>query len=702
MNESRTEEQWKARIPRTYERLASRVALEVQFRWSFDFNANPNAGVAELRPLNIEKMSSERVEELRRLGNEALEGNDATKALSLYEEAISMYKEKDELGAAVSKNAAAAALRLGKYDLAESRATQAIEIEGPTITSLYRRAVARRKTVDFEGAYEDLTAAMDLDPNEALVRQEMMNLRRAFVEAQQNENDDARVAALASLLPHGCEPEDLASAVDEPFYASCPAGQTGWHSAFEAQVVEARTLDGVVHISDVTPCPGVVLEDKATLRKAEGPPWQVDATMMASAGPYAGVPLTFRIIVARPGMPPKIRAISLLSHSLFTGGNHHARRAVLDFYEHLLHGVTPSFSIATCVAAIRDVLDAPPRTTSQQQQQQQPQEQPFQFVGTVATKSQVAWKRHAGADAERRKVIDIFTTKHGHAMPDLYRLDAMEATLMKMVTQRTKDAIFIQKNPKMAVDVIGPGIFAFDLFDPAMATMFLAEIDAFYQSKLPAQRPNSMNAYGVIVNDIGLEPFITLLQQVIFVPLARALFDDNDLGHPGTSFDSHHAFIVRYRRDEDSHLDIHTDDSDVTFNVSLGRGDFKGSNLIFCGYLGQKNHRQHCVTYEHKLGKCCVHLGNRRHGTDDIAQGERVNLIVWCHSLAWRESSGSTHHNRHYEEEANPPDPRCVSYTHDRDFGRYKPYPPGREQFHGRGWCPPQGAEYPGFQRDDI
>mmetsp|Transcript_3748 Transcript_3748/g.14744 ORF Transcript_3748/g.14744 Transcript_3748/m.14744 type:complete len:129 (-) Transcript_3748:1414-1800(-) len=119
--------------------------------------------------------------------------------------------------------------------------------------------------------------------------------------------------------------------------------------------------------------------------------------------------------------------------------------------------------------------------------------------------------------------------------------------------------------------------------------------------------------------------------------------------------------------------------------------------------LGKANHRQHCVTYDHAVGKCVVHLGNRRHGAGDIESGERLNLIVWNHSLAWRESAGSTHHNRNFEQEEGPPDPRCVSYTHDRDFGVFKPYPSeDREaQFRGRGWCPPHGAEYSGFKQEE-
>ena len=71
-----------------------------------------------------------------------------------------------------------------------------------------------------------------------------------------------------------------------------------------------------------------------------------------------------------------------------------------------------------------------------------------------------------------------------------------------------------------------------------------------------------VHADGVIVNDIGLEPLIVALQRLVLLPLARELFSADDRGDPATGFDSTHAFVVKYRADEDSHLDVHTDDSD--------------------------------------------------------------------------------------------------------------------------------------------
>jgi len=75
-----------------------------------------------------------------------------------------------------------------------------------------------------------------------------------------------------------------------------------------------------------------------------------------------------------------------------------------------------------------------------------------------------------------------------------------------------------------------------------------------------------------------------------------------------------------------------------------------------------------------------------------------MNLVVWSYSHAYRSSSAS---QKVHKPEASAPDVRCVSYTHDRDFGQFREFPPGKkERFFGRGWCPPRGKEYAGFVPD--
>jgi len=234
-------------------------------------------------------------------------------------------------------------------------------------------------------------------------------------------------------------------------------------------------------------------------------------------------------------------------------------------------------------------------------------------------------------------------------------------------------------------------VFSFPIFTQAFCDILLQEIFNFYASGLEARRPNSMNNYGIILNEIGLEPLIDSLQQML-QPLGELLFPG-----PGSVWDGHHCFIVRYREGEDLGLDMHTDDSDVTLNICLGL-TFEGAGLQFCGLMGAPNHRRHTYTYKHVKGRAVCHLGRKRHGADDISSGERLNLILWNHSSTYRQSN--EYKKPLYRRENGPPDAVCVSYTHDRDYGNYKDYPAGKEKFRGRGWCPPKKLEYDGFKPD--
>lgn len=209
------------------------------------------------------------------------------------------------------------------------------------------------------------------------------------------------------------------------------------------------------------------------------------------------------------------------------------------------------------------------------------------------------------------------------------------------------------------------------------------------------------------------------LQTRVLHPIAKLLFPEE-----GSQFDGHHSFMVQYKpgearprthtycmhgleenndmicSEQDLGLDMHTDDSDVTYNLCLGK-DFTGAGLTFCGMVGQSDHRQLSHIYKHVKGSCVVHLGRKRHGADDIQSGERRNLIIWNHSQAFRESHGYTDRSGYQKEEA-PPTPECLSYTHDRDYGVFKEYPEQREKYRGHGWCPPEASTYDGFKAEST
>jgi hypothetical protein len=55
-------------------------------------------------------------------------------------------------------------------------------------------------------------------------------------------------------------------------------------------------------------------------------------------------------------------------------------------------------------------------------------------------------------------------------------------------------------------------VYSFPLFTAEFCTMFLEEVEHYQASGLPIQRPNSMNNYGIVTNEIGMEHMFDLLQ----------------------------------------------------------------------------------------------------------------------------------------------------------------------------------------------
>jgi hypothetical protein len=190
-----------------------------------------------------------------------------------------------------------------------------------------------------------------------------------------------------------------------------------------------------------------------------------------------------------------------------------------------------------------------------------------------------------------------------------------------------------------------PGIYSFDILKPEFCNQLLEEVMWFEawcaKQHVTIQRPNSMNNYGAILDDFGFDSFLNHLITEYITPLSTLLF--NDVG--GDSLDEHHGFVVEYKMGKDESLNLHSDDSDVTFNVCLGR-EFTGGKIYFNGLLCRMcqqslyssfSSRQGYVEITHKVGRALLHRGQHRHGANEITSGERYNLILWCRSNKYRQ-----------------------------------------------------------------
>ena len=154
------------------------------------------------------------------------------------------------------------------------------------------------------------------------------------------------------------------------------------------------------------------------------------------------------------------------------------------------------------------------------------------------------------------------------------------------------------------------------------------------------ERPNSMNNYGVLLDEVGFtEGFTDVLLDHYLRPMAALLCP----GHGGATLDHHRCFSVKYAEGKDTSLATHYDNSEVTLNVNVGLrgggGDGDCGELVFYGGNG-KSQRPRPVRYKHRVGWGVLHLGRELHCATPLRRGERTNLIMWCRSASWRLENG--------------------------------------------------------------
>ena len=199
---------------------------------------------------------------------------------------------------------------------------------------------------------------------------------------------------------------------------------------------------------------------------------------------------------------------------------------------------------------------------------------------------------------------------------------------------------------------VSPGIFSLPLFTPAFCALLLSEAAHFEKSDLPRRRPNTMNNYGLVLGEVGMQGLMTHLLECVVAPASAALFPLEVFCGPSAALgglDHHHSFVVQYRAKlpgeavstGDEGLDMHQDSSETTLNVCLGSGDFTYGGLVFCGRTGDPGFRGHQYSHQQRPGEALLHLGRHRHGAAKMTHGERCNLIMWARSSGFRAAAVS-------------------------------------------------------------
>lgn len=195
------------------------------------------------------------------------------------------------------------------------------------------------------------------------------------------------------------------------------------------------------------------------------------------------------------------------------------------------------------------------------------------------------------------------------------------------------------------LEALGPRVHRLRILRKGFCERLTAEVEHVERwselQGIQLLRPNSMNEYGVILDDVGFAGLLGELTATYVRPLAAHLHPD--LG--GASLDGHHGFLVDYERGKDEDLGFHVDDSEVTLNVCLDSTS-AGSELYFRGPRCML-HRQtpsrpnEVVELIHEPGVAVLHLGKERHGVHALRRGRRRNLILWCRSSSLRAGPAS-------------------------------------------------------------
>lgn len=238
---------------------------------------------------------------------------------------------------------------------------------------------------------------------------------------------------------------------------------------------------------------------------------------------------------------------------------------------------------------------------------------------------EVTRRRRLGVtSAERAAVIkDTYQPLHPH----VYHLQEsyLAPKFKQMVEYCRSSGASAEGLLDLLEEEAAPRVYRFPVFDKSFCEELLEELEHFEQSSAPKGRPNTMNHYGILLNELGFdEDFITPLRAQYLHPVTSLLYPDCG----GRCLNSQKAFVVKYDMNEDLDLSYHYDNAEVTLNVSLGK-DFTDGNLYFGDMRQVPLSESECTEVEHRVTEGLLHRGQHMHGALPISSGQRWNLIIW-------------------------------------------------------------------------
>lgn len=239
----------------------------------------------------------------------------------------------------------------------------------------------------------------------------------------------------------------------------------------------------------------------------------------------------------------------------------------------------------------------------------------------------------------------------------------MQKFINQEVTEQTQQAQreFNEKRRNLLMRVLQAEIkdvYSLEIFTEEFCKKLIAEVKNYEQNQEVSLRPNSMNSYGLVIDELGMGPFFDVFVRDYFSHFAKIL------NKGAYELDDHHTFVVEYFIGGDTNLSIHVDDSELTINVCLGVEGFKGGQVFFRGHRDKPATYNDYGEYENVIGRAIIHDGRHMHGACNLIAGERYNLIIWCRSSEYRKKEREHVHDENCHHEEHVHDENCVHHHH--------------------------------------
>jgi len=256
--------------------------------------------------------------------------------------------------------------------------------------------------------------------------------------------------------------------------------------------------------------------------------------------------------------------------------------------------------------------------------------------------------------------------------PSLYAIINSLYSDMEMIKQfPTFSSSILKEKEKIILDqhlylTTVDDVYKLKIFNEKFCIDMINELKHWEISGIPMRRPNGMNRYGAILSEINMDMIWKQIINKYIRPLSQMIFHKDAIDD---DFTDHYGFIVNYKLNEDLSLATHADASTITLNLCLSpKSSFQGGGLTFGDIRFQSNHKvkdqsnnitENIIKSENNhnnnnnnnnnnknelhsnivhqnndcgSGSVLLHRGQHLHSANQLIQGERANLIVWCYN----------------------------------------------------------------------